>query len=1140
MYSLLDILRRTETYNSIKSELSNSRCQLEVRGVKSSSLAYFISCLVQDFMDYTFLVVTQTDEEIENLAHDISTFLNDNSVLLFPPWQTFLHEGASTAKEILADRMLTLERLMHGQRNIIVTSIRSLVHKIIPYSAFQEATLHFSIGKEIELSKVSEKLVHSGYQRVDIVEMKGDFAIRGGIIDIYPLSYDRPVRIELFGDEIESIRQFDPISQRSTNAIDKEIWVVPTSEIILTPEVIEHWRNETEKIIKEFKSAKLSNEVTMLTAKLLERGTFEGIEGCLPLLYSNLSNLWDYLPENVIIIAENPGWMRMEIKNLMEQAQSFYENEIAMDHVIAPPSKMFSSFDDFISVSKGRKAIYISHGKQEDNISGNNVYDLRIQHFDGLRGNFHAFIKEIEGWQDKGYFVNIMSDNEKQAERLRDMMLERNIDNVSINVCSITAGFASEELKLALVSDDEMFGRYRRLYKKKRFKEGIPISSFIDLNVGDYVVHVTHGIGKYGGIKQLKIEGRPQDFLMIQYLGGDILYVPTYQLDMVQKYIGGDNANVRMDKLGGTSWARTKSRIKESVREIAKELLELYAAREAGHGHAFSPDTLWQSEFEAAFPYEETEDQLQAIEDVKADMEKPKPMDRLVCGDVGYGKTEVALRAAFKAVMDNKQVAVLVPTTVLAQQHFNTFKKRFADYPVRIEMLSRFLSQKDQKRVVSDLSLGTVDIVIGTHRLLSKDIKFKDLGLLIIDEEQRFGVVHKEKLKQMRKMVDVITLTATPIPRTLHMSIMGVRDLSVINTPPENRLPIETYVTEYNPKLIREAILREMDRGGQVFFVHNRVESIDSIAFGLSKLVPEARIAVAHGQMPERQLESVMMDFVNYKYDILVCTTIIESGLDIPNVNTIIINRADALGLAQLYQLRGRVGRDRYKAYGYLFYPEDRAITEESQKRLRVIEEFTDLGSGFQIALRDMEIRGVGNILGAEQHGHIAAVGYDMYCKLLEEAIKELKGEEVEEEFEPRISLAISAYIPDDYIPDSNQKISMYKKIAQAEGKYDSIIDELEDRYGRIPILVRRLLSIAEIKDTAKSLGIKDIISGKEEVKISFDINKTKVKPGKLVELIKNNDRARLIPPAQLMINMDKAGQDQQLQIIKNILQQIS
>ncbi|MGB9596999.1 MAG: transcription-repair coupling factor, partial [Candidatus Poribacteria bacterium] len=623
---------------------------------------------------------------------------------------------------------------------------------------------------------------------------------------------------------------------------------------------------------------------------------------------------------------------------------------------------------------------------------------------------------------------------------------------------------------------------------------------------------------------------------------GDALYVPTYNLDLVHKYIGAESEKVKIDKLGGTSWERAKHRVKESARVLAKELLELYAAREAGFGHAFSSDTTWQMEFEAAFPYEETEDQLSTIDDVKNDMEKPKPMDRLICGDVGYGKTEVALRAAFKAIMDNKQVAVLVPTTVLAQQHYNTFTKRFADYPVKVEMLSRFRRPKEQKEIISNLASGQIDIVIGTHRLLSKDVKFKDLGLLVIDEEQRFGVLQKEKIKQMKKTVDVLTLSATPIPRTLHMAIMGARDISIINTPPENRLPIETYVMEFDKDVIRDAILHEMDRGGQVFFVHNRVETIDSVADIVRNIVPEARIAIAHGQMPERQLENIMMDFVSYKYDVLVCTTIIESGLDIPNVNTIIIDRADALGLAQLYQLRGRVGRDRYKAYGYLFYPSDKVITEDSQKRLRVIEEFTDLGSGFKIALRDLEIRGMGNILGAEQHGHIMTVGYDMYCKLLNEAIKELKGEQIEEDFETKIRLSIEAYIPESYVPNSNQKVGLYKRIAQISSNNEMIdlIEELEDRYGKLPIQVRRLLVIAEIKQVAQRVRIKDIVSSEKEVILSFDANKTQIKPDILINIVKSQNGIRLSPPANLIISIEGLGQDQILQKIKNILQEIA
>ena len=1158
MTSLLDILRKSEVYQSLLLILPEDNCQLKAEGLRGTSRAYLISTLAQDMPDTTFLVITQSQEEAEKLVQDLAAFgstealpdlqdQEENEVFLFPQWQTFLRGGASPSRETLADRMLSLERLIHGRRSIVITCTRALMHKILPPEAFLEATLHFEKGEEIDLDRTIEKLVHSGYQRVDMVEMKGDFALRGGILDVYPLSYDAPVRIELFGDEIDSIRQFDPISQRSTAHLEEEIWLVPMSEIILTPEIMERWRNRTTEISVEHGSPKLSNEIRRLTARLEEYGRFDGIEGYLPLLYPRLATLWDYLPPDAVIVLDEPYWVQMEADRLLDQANSFFEREGDLDRLVVPPSEMFTSFEDILTACREARAIYSSLGRSTDprtprGITTEKEFTFGMKSFAGLRGNFPMFLKEIEKWSSKGYSVTIMSDNDKQAERMRDMLAERDIYNVAVRIGAISEGFVSDDLNMALISDDEMFGRYRRRKRRRKFKEGIPISSFLDLKVGDYMVHVTHGIGKYGGIKQLKIEGRSQDFLMINYAGSDVLYVPTHQIGMVQKYIGGDNARVRVDKLGGTSWVRAKRRAKESVRKLAKELLELYAAREVGGGHAFASDVSWMREFEAAFPYEETEDQLQAIEDVKLDMEKAKPMDRLVCGDVGYGKTEVAMRAAFKAVMDGKQVAVLVPTTVLAQQHFNTFTKRFAEYPIKVEMLSRFRTTKQQKEILADLALGKVDILIGTHRLLSKDVKFRDLGLLVIDEEQRFGVVHKERLKRMRKLVDVLTLSATPIPRTLHMSIIGARDLSVINTPPENRLPIETYVMEYNLEMVRDAVTRELDRGGQVFFVHNRVESIASIAAGLQKTVPEARIAVAHGQMPERQLEDVMLDFVDYEYDVLVCTTIIESGLDIPNVNTIIINRANALGLAQLYQLRGRVGRDRYKAYGYLFYPAGRAITEDSQKRLRVIEEFTDLGSGFRIALRDLEIRGMGNILGAEQHGHMMTVGYDMYCKLLGEAVKEVKGEEVEEEFESKISLAVAAFLPDDYVPDSSQKIALYKKIAQISSDEENtdMIGELEDRYGKPPPSVRRLLVIAEIKRLAQRLGINEVISSDNAVKMSFDMKRTRVKTEKIVKMVENQERIKLVPEsAQLMIETKGAGQDRQLQQIKNILRQL-
>ena len=1159
MVSLLDILRQSNTYQSLLSVLSEGGCQLKANGLRGASTAYFVSALLQDMPGTTFLVATQSQEEAEKMVQDLSAFSssetsdstggtpalqteNKDEIFLFPQWQGFLRENISPSREALADRMLSLERLIHGHGSIVVTCVRSLMHRLLPPEALREATLHFAVGEEIELNKAIEQLTHNGYQRVDMVEMKGDFALRGGILDLYPLSYDTPIRIELFGDEIDSIRQFDPISQRSTAHLEEEIWVVPMSEIILTPETVGHWRERTSQISEEYKSPKLTNEINRLTASLEEYGRFDGIEAYLPLLYPRLATLWDYLPQETVVILNDPDWMRMEAEKLLDQANTFFRREHESDHLAVSPSEMFTPFNEILNACAERRTVWVlSAGHSVQDIQYQD-FSFKTRSFDGLRGNFPIFLKEMADWASEGYSVTVMSDNDKQAERMRAVLTEREIDRVAVRVGAISEGFVSDDLKLALISDDEMFGRYRRRKRHRKFKKGIPISNFLDLKVGDYIVHVTHGIGIYGGIKPKKIEGRTQDFLMIKYAGTDALYVPTYQMGMVQKYVGGDNARVKIDKLGGVSWNKAKQRVKKSVRQMAKELLALYAARQAGQGYAFSRDTLWQREFEAAFPYEETEDQLQTIEDVMADMERRRPMDRLVCGDVGYGKTEVAMRAAFKAVMDGKQVAVLVPTTILAQQHFGTFARRFAEYPVKVEMLSRFRSTKRRKEIVSEMAKGTVDIAIGTHRLLSKDVKFRDLGLLVIDEEQRFGVAHKEKMKQMRKLVDVLTLSATPIPRTLHMSIIGARDLSVINTPPENRLPIETYVMEYNPDIVRDAILREMDRGGQIFFVHNRVESIASIALGLQRIVPEARIAIAHGQMRERELEKVMLDFVGFKYDILVCTTIIESGLDIPNVNTIIVNRADALGLAQLYQLRGRVGRDRYKAYGYLFYPAGRAITEDSQKRLRVIEEFTDLGSGFRIALRDLEIRGMGNILGAEQHGHMMSVGYDMYCKLLEEAVKELKGEEVEEEIETRINLTVAANLPDDYVPDSSQKVTLYKRIAQISDDEESadMVRELEDRYGRLPAPVRRLLAVAEIKRLAQSLGISEIISSDNAIKLSFDLDRTRVETRRIVEMVKNQRRLRLIPPAQLLIEMEEVGQDRQLRTIKNVLRQLA
>ncbi|MFW5787875.1 MAG: transcription-repair coupling factor, partial [Halanaerobiales bacterium] len=752
---------------------------------------------------------------------------------------------------------------------------------------------------------------------------------------------------------------------------------------------------------------------------------------------------------------------------------------------------------------------------------------------------------------NKNYKIIITLNTKNKVNRFKEFLEEKNIPvcvdkereicpkQVNLMIGSFSEGFVIEDINLVIYTEKEVFGKPQ---KKKRkladLEKGIEISSLNELKVGDYVVHENHGIGKYKGIKTLEVQDQHQDYLVIQYADEDKLYVPTEHVDLVQKYIGADQKPPKLYKLGGSEWKKVKQRVKSSVREMAIGLLELYAERETIDGYAFSPDTVWQKEFEDVFPYQETPDQIQAIEDVKKDMESNTPMDRLLCGDVGYGKTEVAIRAAFKAAMDQKQTAVLVPTTILAQQHFNTFRERIDKYPINVEMISRFRSKSEQKKVLKKLARGKVDIIIGTHRLLSKDVVFNDLGLLIIDEEQRFGVSHKEKLKDLKRNVDVLTLTATPIPRTLHMALVGVRDMSVIETPPENRYPIRTYIREFNKDLIKETIRREMNREGQVYFVHNRVEDIDKKAAMISDLLPEARVAVAHGQMNENKLEKIMFDFYNKEYDVLVCTTIIENGLDIPNVNTIIINRAENMGLAQLYQLRGRVGRSNRVAYAYLLYQKDRVLSEVAEKRLKAIKEFTNLGSGFKIAMRDLEIRGAGNLLGAEQHGHIASIGFSLYCKLLESAIEELKGEDKTEDIEIEVNLSIDAYIPEEYITDSKQKIDIYKKIkrARSESKIIDIVDELLDRFGDPPQVVMNLIEITRIKITARKLNIEKINEENGVIKCYFsnmnDINGEAVV--KLVDEYQN--RIKIRSSRKPVIGIKTAGDVEPLKLVKRVL----
>jgi transcription-repair coupling factor (superfamily II helicase) len=916
----------------------------------------------------------------------------------------------------------------------VVTTPRGLTTPVLSPKDFAARTSRLAVGEEVGRETLIEQLDAAGYERVETVVEVGQWAMRGGIVDCFSPSREGPVRIEFFGDEIESIRAFDPTTQRSVASLE-------------------------------------SYEILPLVNDL-----------------ESECSLLDYLPPSSLVVLEDPSLLD------------------------APPDDAPAALP-LAELLADRPRIELGLLSTEQSPEFQR-FTLQTRSVGGFRGQFRQLEAELGQWMAEGFRVRLVCQDDLQAQRLRRILEEHLItaepgqrllgpERCLILIGECSTGFQIPELGLVVLTEEELFGAKRRTLRRPLFQRGAAISAFTDLAIGDLVVHEEHGIGRYLGLSTLSVDGKGADYLLLEYAERNRLYLPVSRLGAVSKYLSSDGEPARLDRLGGTAWQRVKESVRASLRKMTEELLQLYATRSVIDGDACSPDAPWQREFEAAFRFEETPDQFRAIEDIKADMERPRPMDRLVAGDVGYGKTEVALRGAFKAVMDGKQVALLVPTTILAQQHWGTFKERFEPFPFRVEMLSRFRTPKEQKAVLAGLRQGSVDVVIGTHRLLSGDVVFKDLGLVIIDEEHRFGVAHKEKLKQLRKSVDVLTLTATPIPRTLYMSLAGVRDLSTIETPPPDRLPVETVVCRFSPTMIKEAIEQELQRGGQVFFVHNRVQSLASMAAFLKKLVPGARVVMAHGQMRERELEQVMLRFVSGEADVLVSTAIIESGLDIPASNTMIINRADRFGLAQLHQLRGRVGRERLQAYAYLLVPADGRIDELAQKRLRVIEELTDLGSGYKLALRDLEIRGAGNLLGAEQHGHIAAVGIDLYTKLLEESVRELKGEVVEPTLDPTVTVPVEAYIPESYVPEVTQRLSLYKRLAAVEkpGELEVIREELEDRFGTLPVSVSQLLEVVELKRLARTLGIEKLEISSAKAVLTFAPSTT-VSPDRLLRLL--------------------------------------
>ncbi len=1126
IYSLLS---ESKCYNNVLNYVADNYKSIMVYGVGESQKA-FLAAGIKRRHARPMLVITSNSLSAKMFKNDLSFFLSSEKILYFPSGEILPYEVAAYSPELLAQRLTVLDSLSRGECPVVVCSIDAMFMKLIPPEVFKRCILSIQVGMSIELNELEKNLVYMGYERVNTVEGKGQFGVRGGIIDVYPYTADNPYRIELFGDEVDSIRVFDVMDQRSIDKIE-EMKIPPANELVLNDEVRNEGRlkilEELEKRCESFEGVgkikeaqNLRDKITKQLAQLEETLYFEGMELYISYFYHKLSTILDYFYESPLVILDEPRKIAESAESFLTENHETYKTLLSKGEILASQSNIYYSFNELMDILSSHQHLQFALLPQSSELfEPDRIVSVSAKTMHAFHGKLDLLLEEVKSLKQNGYCIIILSGTTERGERLKESLEERQLEvllkedvtkevikrgQVIITPGTIEKGFEFSDIKLAVISDKEAFGKAKRKRITRKQTTRNVMAAFADLNEGDYVVHASYGIGKYVGIQRLKVENTYKDYVCIKYAGDDKLYIPTDQMHLIQKYIGLEGKAPKLSKLGSSEWSRIKSRVKASIKEMADELLKLYAARGAIEGHAFSPDTPWQKEFEDLFPYEETPDQLQAIAQVKADMEKPKPMDRLLCGDVGYGKTEVALRAAFKAVMDGKQVGVLVPTTILAQQHYTTFTDRFSPFPVRIEVISRFKSPKEQRQILQDLKQGRVDIIIGTHRLLQKDIKFKDLGLLIVDEEQRFGVAHKEKLKQMKKSVDVLTLTATPIPRTLHMSLSGVRDMSIIETPPEDRYPVQTYVVEYNEGLIRDAILREIGRNGQVYYVFNRVEYIDKEASRLAQLVPEARIGVAHGQMPEHQLEQVMMQFLNGDFDVLVCTTIIESGLDIPNVNTLIVIDADKMGLAQLYQLRGRVGRSNRQAYAYITYRRNKILSEVAEKRLQAIKEFTEFGSGFKIAMRDLEIRGAGNLLGPQQHGHMVSVGYELYCKLLDQTVKELKGEKIKEEVDPTVDLKVDAYIDETYIRGSEERIDFYKRIAAAESteEINDLEEEIEDRYGEMPEATRNLFGIARIKVVAKSLKIASIIKHQNRIEFTVqqgDFNLEQFKP--LVDL---------------------------------------
>ncbi|HRC81792.1 MAG TPA: transcription-repair coupling factor [Sedimentibacter sp.] len=1113
---LFDQFQRTEKFKKICDNYNHGKSQL-IQGLNEEGLAY-LACNLSDIYD-KILILTSSESKSKKHEENIRAYTRHTS--RFQPKEFILYNVDALSKDVEHKRANLLNDILFKQKNIVTTSINSIITRVMSKDRFKESIIELNYGKTYDLNELRSSLIKLKYERVDAIEGVGQFSVRGGIIDIFSPSEENPCRIEFFDDEIDSIRLFDLKTQRSIKNI-KSVKILPCSDILFKKEEFKTILSQVEDDYKE-RQGKLSKEAAKnlknlflsYQDKLMGGMGIENADLLVPFVKESFTSLLDYFDDEFILIVDEPERVFEELNTLKESFRLKFGELFERGEIFSKQSEIYLEEHELLEEISKRP--FLSINGKEKALKTDTSLHMLFKEAPSYYGRMEDLSRDLNRLKYKGYKVDIILSTYESCKKLHNLLndyqctttLSRDADiaesgQVVIVPGDLIKGFEYYDNKILVLTENEVLGSTKRKSRKAKRRKGAEIEVFTDLKVGDYVVHEHHGIGQYVGIEKIRVQNIQKDYLCIKYKGDDKLYVPVDQLSLIQKYIGSDTEKPKLNKMGSSEWIKTKERTKAAIENMAGELIKLYAKRKVTKGYAFSKDTEWQKEFEYKFPFEETEDQLRCVREIKRDMEKDTCMDRLLCGDVGFGKTEVAMRAAFKAVMDAKQVAMLVPTTILAQQHYNNIVDRFRGYPIKIEMLSRFRTPYQQKKIISDLNKGLIDIVIGTHKLLSKGVKFKDLGLLIIDEEQRFGVRHKELIKQLKSNIDVLTLSATPIPRTLHMSMIGVRDMSIISEPPGDRLPIQTYVIEYNEGLIKDAIEKEISRGGQIYYVHNRVVDIDHTAAKLRKLLPDARIAVAHGQMSERHLENIMLEFVNKEYDILVCTTIIETGMDIPNVNTLIIENADYFGLSQLYQLRGRIGRSNKVSFAYLTYEKDKMLSEVAEKRLKAIKEFTEFGSGFKIAMRDLEIRGSGNILGPEQHGHMLAIGYDLYVKFLNRAIKELQGKEVEEDIETSVDLNVDGYIPSSYIENEEQKIEIYKKIAAAENKNDifDITEEIIDRFGNIPDQVDNLLKISYIKSLCKKLRIKAITqTGKT---VNFEMTENDLSQDIIEFLIKN------------------------------------